>query len=177
MADRWHAVTKSAGRAKLVTYGPFGDRLPARFTAQVDHPAHPMRMRLSMSFDGTERVKVESVTVERTDGQSMTPEDMTRLQLARVVNNAVLNEAVKHPGSGGAWWGVGRDRPAGPPTDDELRLLARMYWHEFVSWGKPRQAVMAAFDLPRSTANHWIRKARERHELPGPHADFDDGED
>jgi hypothetical protein len=46
-----------------------------------------------------------------------------------------------------------------------------------VSWGQPRQAVMLAYDLPRSTANQWILKARDLYDLPGPHADSDDGED
>jgi hypothetical protein len=170
MADRWHAVTKTPGRVKLLPFGPLGDRLPARFTAQVDHPTYPIRMRLTLTYaGGTDRVRVESVTVERTDGESVTPEDTTRLQLARVVNNAVYNEAAKRPGAG-PFWGFGRSHD-GPPDDDELRLLARTYWLEYVSWGKPRQVIMAHFGLPRTTANRWIKKAAGLYGLPGPHAD------
>lgn len=148
--------------------GPAGDTLPARFTAQVDYTEHPLRVTFAASFDGTGRVKVSSVVVERSDGESVTPEDMTGLQLAEVVGLAV-RETIDHAPGVTARVEIGR--PDGPPDEDDLRLLARLYWLSYVTWGQPRQAVMLAFDLPRTTANRWIRKAREHYALPGPHAD------
>ena len=52
-------------------------------------------------------------------------------------------------------------------TDDELRRLAAIYWFHHVIRGNPRQAVMNALGLPRTTANRWIRRAREMYGLPG----------
>jgi hypothetical protein len=151
-----------------VPFGPAGDTLPARFTAQVDYTEHPLRVTFRASFDGTGRVKVSSVVVDRADGESVTPEDMTGLQLAQVVGIAVRDAIDYAPGVTSR---VELFRQPGGPSDDDLRLLARLYWLAYVTWGQPRRDIMLAFDLPRSTANHWIRKAREWHELPGPHAD------
>jgi len=164
-------VTKPVGRARRVPFGPFGDWLPSRFTGTIwDYAERPLRVTISASFDGTGRVKVDSVAVERTDGESVTPEDMARLQLAAVVSSIVWDATVHGPGVIAGW---GRDpaRAGMPPSDDELRRLARMYWQEYVSWGNPRRQVMSWFDVPRSTANRWIRKARDLYGLPGPHAD------
>lgn len=153
----------------LVPYGPAGDRMPARFAATVDYTEHPLRARIAASFDGTNRVKAEVVSIERTDGASVAPEDMTRLQLGQVMASIVW--AATNHGRGTVYQG-GRQHD-GPPTDDELLTFARMYWFHYVSWGKPRQAVMSAFELSRTTATRWIHKARERYELPGAHAEGD----
>lgn len=167
MSDRWQVVTAPVGRTRRVPYGPCGDTLPARFRGTVNYAARPVRVRLTAAFDGAERVRVESVSVERTDGNSVTPQDMARLQLAQVVGTCCF-DATKHgPGVVAAG---GRKR-SGPPSDDELRVLARMYWFEYVSWGSPRRAVMSRFELPRSTANYWIRRAGELYGLPGPHSE------
>lgn len=40
-------------------------------------------------------------------------------------------------------------------------MLASIYAFEHAAWGNPRQAVMGFWDLPRATANRWIRKARQ----------------
>lgn len=156
----------AASRVPAVAFGPANARLPERFTGRVDYTERPLRVRLACSFAGADRVKVEEVRVDRTDGQTVTPEDMTLLQLGQVVH-AVTMKAMRGVAMRG-----GRKHD-GPPTDDELLMLARMYWQEYVAWGKPRQFVMSMFELPRSTANSWIRKARERHGLPGPHAEED----
>lgn len=148
-----------------ITYGPAKDRLPARFGAVIEYAERPLRVRIAATFDGAERVKAQVVAVERTDGQSVTPEDMTATQLGAVMD-AVVWEATEHHGVLGQG---GRGR-TGPPTDEELLTLAQIYWREYIAWRKPRQAVMSTFELPRSTANAWIRKAREKYGLPGMHA-------
>jgi hypothetical protein len=155
------------GPVQAVPYGPGGDVLPERFAAEVTYTKRPLRVRIECSFDGMSRVRVKAVSVERTDGKSVTPEDMTATNLGAVMGT-VVEDATRH-GGGNVFRG-GRSR-TGPPTDDELLALARMYWFEYVSWGKPRQEVMSKFELPRSTANAWIRKAREKYHLPGVHAE------
>jgi hypothetical protein len=157
----------------MVSFGPSDDRLPARFAAVADYTGRPLRVLLEMSFDGTDRVKVDAVMVKRTDGQSVTPEDMTALQLAQVVRSVVEEATERGSGVFRRMEIIGPERTDGP-SDEELRLLARMYWYEYVSWGKPRQAIMLGFHVPRSTANRWIRRARDRYGLPGPHSDEGD---
>lgn len=134
----------------------------------------PLRVIIDATFDGTRRVQAHVVAVDRPDGASVTPQDMAATQLGAVMSSIVW-AATRH--GRGTVMQSGRDTD-GPLSDDELLTLARMYWFEFVSWGRPRQAVMDRFDLPRSTANYWIRKARERYGLPGQHAEEggDDGE-
>ncbi|MEV0431249.1 hypothetical protein [Micromonospora sp. NPDC050495] len=150
-----------------IPYGPAGDRLPERFVALVEYETQPLRARIAASFNGAERVRADVVSVERTDGASVSPEDLTTLQLGAVMSSVVWQATRRGKGVAEQW---GRSR-TGPLDDAEVLTLARMYWFEYVSWGKPRLAIMAAFKLPRSTANRWIRKAREVHGLPGAHAD------
>ena len=154
------------GPVPAVPYGPGGDHLPAQFRAVVEYAGRPLRVTIDATFDGVRKVQAHVVAVDRTDGESVTPQDMAATQLGAVMGSVVW-AATQH-GQGVVQ--VGRDTD-GPLTDDELLTLARMYWFEYVSWGKPRQVVMDRFGLPRSTANYWIRRARERYGLPGQHAE------
>jgi hypothetical protein len=116
---------------------------------------------LAVTFDGVHRVHVDRLYVERIDGASLSPVDLASLRPASVMSE-VVRAAIQQ----------NADSPS-----DELLATARTYWAHWISWGKPRQAVMEAFGLPRSTANYRIRKARERYELPGIwHASREDGD-
>jgi hypothetical protein len=166
--EEFHPARDDEGRETWVPYGPAGDRMPAAFEVTVAYADQPLRMQITATFDGASKVRARVVSLERTDGESVTAEDMASTRLASVMGTVVL-KATKHaPGTilrGGA------RSASGPPTDEELLTLARIYWYEFVSWGKPRQAIMSAFDLPRSTASVWIRRARDKYDLPGAHSD------
>lgn len=138
----------------MVVFGPAGDALPARFTG-VATSDHGIVIEVAMTFDGVRRPQVEVVTVRPRPGDGgITPADLARTQLAAAARSVIV-EAL---------------RPGAIAGDDPLFVLARLYWREFVSWGSPRAAVMTLFGVPRSTANHLIRSARERFPLPGPHA-------
>jgi hypothetical protein len=164
-------VTAVEAHEGLVPYGPGGDRLPGRFTAFVEYTERPLRLKIEATFDGTRKVQAHAVAVDRTDGESVTPQDMAATQLGAVMSSVVF-KATRH-GRGTIMRGGRRDQ--GPLTDEELLALARTYWFHYMSWGKPRQAVMSDFELPRSTANYWIRRAREKYGLPGQHADEEEG--
>ncbi|MGH3482278.1 MAG: hypothetical protein ACRDPQ_03500 [Nocardioidaceae bacterium] len=166
MSDYWLPLETSAVGRRMVPLGPFGDRIPARFTHRARHAHHPLRVTVALSYAANgDRVKVNTVTLERTDGQSLAPADLTRLQLAQVIRDAAVK--VTEP----AIWSFARRHPGegGTLDDDEIADLARMYWREYVAWGKPREQIMAAFELTRPTASRWIRRARDAHGLPGPH--------
>lgn len=155
-------VTAVQSYAGWVPYGPAAGGLPGQFEAIVEHSDRPLLMKIEATFDGRSRLRAGRVSVERTDGESVTAQDMAATQLAAVMRTVAVNAGLTGP-------------LAGPdePADDDLRLLslARTYWVEYVSWGKPREAVMELYGLPRSTANYWLRKAREKYGLPGLHAD------
>jgi hypothetical protein len=169
MDERWKVGVRRPAGVEWVTFGPSGDQLPAEFQVLAEATDRPLRLLVAATFDGVHRVCARSVLIERTDGESVAPEDLIGTQLATVMVNAIRNRAIRYGGKGGILMKGGR-LADGPPSDDELCLLARMYWLEHVAWGKPRQAAMSAFELPRSTANAWIRKARDRYGLPGAHA-------
>lgn len=161
------AITRPV-RARNVPYGPAGDTLPARFTAEVDYTERPLHVQIKASFDGVSRVRADQVCVTRVSGESVTAEDMASLQLAAVMAQVVWQATTRSQvGS------VVSINPLPPEraSEEELMTVARAYWFEYVSWGSPRRRIMEMFDIPRSTANRWIRRARELYPLPGAHAE------
>jgi hypothetical protein len=109
--------------------------------------------KISGGWDGSSRIDIEALEVCRTDSRSLTPRDLTRVQLADVVRKAA--GAMVRPGQG-AHMDL---RPGRKPTPDELKLVAAVYWYHHVAWSHPRRAVMAMWDLPRTTASRWINRA------------------
>lgn len=160
MAERWTVTSDVDPGVEWIPFGPEGDELPAAFTATVDYSERPVTVTLGLTFAG-ERVRVATVTVQGKDGQGVTPRDMANLQLGEVVQDAV--RPMVNPGHGR---GV-RPRPGQKPTPDELRLVASVYWFHHVAWGDPRRAVMVLWDIPRATANRWLRRCRELYDMPG----------
>lgn len=161
------AITRPA-RVRDVPYGPAGDTLPARFTAEVDYVERPIHVQIKASFDGVSRVRADQVSVKRINGESVTAEDMASLQLAAVMAEVVWSAGTRSPVPSVV--SVGRRSPDGA-DEEELLTVAREYWREYVSWGSPRRRIMEMFDAPRTTANRWIRRARELYPLPGAHAE------
>ena len=53
------------------------------------------------------------------------------------------------------------------PTDDTLRVVARVYRMAVVVRDDPTRAVASTFDVPRPTASRWVQMARKRRFL-GP---------
>lgn len=143
-----------------ISFGPAGDALPAAFSATVDHPERPITVTLDLTFTG-DRVRVDTVNMQGKEGQGVTPRDMVNAQLGKIVQEAA--RAVVSPGLGAHV----APRPGRKPTPDELRLVASVYWFHHVTWGEPRRAVMTLWDIPRATANRWLRRCRELYDMPG----------
>lgn len=161
-------AVKRPPRVRDVAYGPAGDTLPARFTAEVDYVERPLRVHIKASFDGVSRVRADEVSVTRVNGESVTPEDMASLQLGAVMAAVVWHATTQSQVASVV--SINRREPDGA-DDEELLTVARAYWFEYVSWGSPRRRIMEMFDIPRTTANRWIRRARELYPLPGAHAE------
>lgn len=154
-------ISKVDADAEWLAFGPAGDRLPSGWWSDVDYSRAEITVRLRCIYSGAGRVQVPIVEVTAKEDRSIAPYDLTTLEMAAVVREA--SGAMVDPGHG---LRVDK-RPGRRPTPDELYLLAAVYWAEYVTWGSPRQAVMGYWSLPRSTANGWIRRARELYAMPG----------
>lgn len=165
--ERWilRAGTRDDERVPI---GAHDWTLPRSFERELDHSKEPFLLRLRCRFEG-ERVDVKEVSVRSRNGRSITPRDLSAVELARAVY--LLAEAELTPKR------HLEQRPGRRGEGEELRLVASIYAFEFAAWGNPRQAVMGLWDLPRATANRWIRKARELYPsaMPGD-GGGDDGE-
>jgi hypothetical protein len=169
VAERWTISEIKTGGERL-PIGPGRERLPSTFAAQLNHSAEPLVLNLSCRYRGIgHRVEVEQVTVTAREDRTIAPRDLSSVELARAVS--LVAAAVVKPAKNI----VRMDRrPGRRPTPDELRLVAEVYsWH-YVSWGAPARAVMAIWEIPRSTANRWLRTAREMFPtMPGDGGDPD----
>ncbi|MDB5288743.1 MAG: hypothetical protein JWR05_3692 [Mucilaginibacter sp.] len=166
-AERW--ILRDGERSEdRVPIGDHGWTLPAWYRWTLDHSSEPFLLRLHCAFNGG-RVDVKEVAVRSRNGRSITARDLSAVELARAVY--LLTESQLTPEHARP-----TDRRPGRRVDDEeLRLLASVYAFEFAAWGNPRQAVMGLWELPRATANRWIRKARELYSnvMPGDGGDVD----
>jgi hypothetical protein len=170
VAERWTISKITTGEDdERLPIGPGSEQLPSTFSAQLDHSAEPLMLSLSCRYRGIgHRVEVEEVTVTARGDRTIAPRDLSSIELARAVS--LVAAAVVKPADAVF---MGR-RPGRRPTPDELRLVAEVYsWH-WVSWGAPARAVMAIWEIPRSTANRWLRTAREMFpSMPGDGGDAD----
>lgn len=138
--------------------GPFRtDTLPEHYEAEAS--ADGLQVRCKIRFDG-ERLAVEEITVTRTDGGSVTPRELSRIQLGEIVRGSAEELGTAQNAAH-----VGR-RPGRKPTEEELALVAAVYCWNYATWGEPRQAVRRHWDLPSATASYWINKAATLHRLP-----------
>lgn len=137
--------------------GVLGWTLPRTFRRTLDHGSEPFLLHLDCEFEG-ERVAVREVAIEsRNGGRSITPRDLSAVELGRAVY--LLTESELRPEHA-----LPTERRSGrESTDEELRLLASVYATMHAAWGKPRLAVMGLWSLPRATANRWIDKARDKY--------------
>ena len=146
--------------------------LPERFVSTLDHSSEALRLTLDCAPAKGAPVVVSELTLTGHDGRSISPRDLSAVELGRAVylvtEARLLPEAARH---------LDR-RPGRGMSADELRLLAAVYAVQVAAWGKPRQAVMGLWGLPSATASRWIRKARELYPdaIPQEEGGGDDGE-
>jgi hypothetical protein len=152
--------------------------LPRRFSGRVDDPDLPYLVELTITFGG-DRVVCEHLACHRRDGGApVTSEGMTHVRVADLVYLVALvatkEQSTLHiPGRRGLSPVVLHDLeiPAPPPgrsgpTAEHLRTVGVIYTLAYACGGSPRRSVMEALGLARTTANRWIRLARERGQLP-----------
>lgn len=162
------AQTRATSTERLY-FGPSKMGLPASFEGTVTYsggevpPAgqadSPLKVTIRATFDG-QRVSAMLVGIERTDGTGVTPRDLTMVELGAAIEAVTAGAVSPDHGAHIA------PRPGRRPTPDELELVADAYWYHHVIGGNPRQAVMDIWDLPKSTANGWLRKAKALYQFP-----------
>lgn len=161
--------------AEMIRLSPFAVALPSRFRGTVDDPEVPYVVELTVAFDG-DRVTCEELTCRRRcNGIPITSEGMTRIRAAELLY-AVASETVREQssfivtGQGTAQVSHELELPAPPegrsgPMVEHLRTVGIIYTIAHACGGSPRRAVMEALSLTRTTANRWIRLAREQGQL------------
>lgn len=146
--------------------------LPRVFGGTVDDPELPYLVHLSLAFDGR-RVRCEEITCrQRSAGASITSDGMTKIRVAELVH-LVADKATAELGTlmtpdGKQAIDISRDFEAPPPPagragpgPEHLRAVGVIYTTAYACGGSPRRAVMERLNLSRTTANRWIRMARE----------------
>lgn len=154
-SERWTIRRHDQADYPRIPVGPLGWSLPERFTRELDHGREPLVLTLECAFGG-DRTVVEAVLLRSREDRSVTPRDLSAVELARavyLVTEACLEpEAAKH-----------LERRHGKVTEKDLPLMASVYAFQHAAWGNPRQAIMNLWGLPRATASRWIRKLREEY--------------
>jgi hypothetical protein len=183
-----HPVTldEVAPGVERVNLSPYAVALPRHFGGTVDRPDLPYLVHLELDFDG-DRVQCRKLTCRRrTDGAPITSEGMTKVRVAELVY-LVADEAKAEVSTffapGGEQATVVTHEfevpppPAGRagPGPEHLRALGVIYTTAYACGGSPRRAVMERMGLTRTTANRWIRLARDGGYLHGIGAGDDDG--
>ncbi|WP_141281319.1 hypothetical protein [Pseudonocardia hydrocarbonoxydans] len=159
--ERWELVGIVRGAAADVPVAPWAEtRLPAAFRVTFRQAGQPFEVAIDCAFSGG-RIEVHKFEMVGTPApRPITPRDLAGVDLGHVVHRAGTKVAEPQVEM--------EHRPGRRATPDELRLVAEAYATQHAIWGNPRQWVMTAWDLPRSTANRWIRRARELYpEMPG----------
>lgn len=157
VTDRWTNVmiVKADGAVRL-PIGPGRDTFWSAFQAELDHSAEQLLLTLVCRFRGLgHRIEVRAMTITARNGRAIAPRDLSSVELARAVY--LVAEAGVDPGDGAH---IDR-RPGRRPTPEELKLVADVYSWTYAAWGAPTRAVMEVWDIPRSTANRWLRSAKK----------------
>lgn len=110
------------------------------------------------------RYRVVSLTLDVEGDREITGTTLRKLPVGHLVSGIARTYA-RTPGPGGderfspiPQW----DRPEGGPDSETLLRVAHLFALEFASGGTPVKAVESDLDVPRSTAEYWVRRAKDR---------------
>lgn len=155
----------------LVNFGPEmpnpadQQQIPKTFERAVSNEDLGLELIVSCAFDG-DKIVLRQLTVA---GNEVTPRDLTRLGLPWVIRHIAGDVIPKS-----YRWEVFIEAVAtmdttrtGGPTDETLLKIAQYYWYDHITWFKPRANIMQRWEVSRTTANEWIRKAAKLYPMPG----------
>jgi len=117
----------------------------------------PCDVELSAALDGGRYVVSEVRCTRRLRGPEITGELVRRIKVADILRIGALlaNKVLAGP----------RGDPAAlraqGPTEESLRVAARVYRMAHLVRDNPTRAVASAFGIPHSTAARWVQQARQ----------------
>lgn len=156
----------------LVDFGPNDEKrryqlsIPRTFTRLAKYVEMDLTAELTCSFDGN-KIVLHKLALQR-DETSVATRDLMKLSLPWVIQQ-VAKDAI--PNSYRWFVGVADlNEKIEVPREETLLYLAQLYWFEYVTWGAPRERIMAVWGISRTTANTWIKQASKLYGLPGAHA-------
>lgn len=110
------------------------------------------------------RYRVVSLTLEVEGDREITSTTLRKMPVGHLVSGIARTYA-RTPGPDGderfspiPQW----DRPSGGPDSETLLRVAHLFALEHASGGAPIRTVENDLDVPRSTAEHWVRRAKDR---------------
>lgn len=143
---------------------PFDDfplRVPTKFSRMVTSVDSDWMIEISIHFDGR-KLQVFDLQIHA-QSTPITPRGLLSLSLPKLVR-ACAETAI--PNSD--FWT--EHLPRLPDIQnrlrDDLSLLAKYYWFEYITWGNPRVEIQELLKCQKTTANYYIRLASKLHTLP-----------
>ncbi|MGI8707254.1 MAG: hypothetical protein ACR2LG_03485 [Actinomycetota bacterium] len=156
------------GKFKFEPFGK-GFALAKRFHSNVNAPTLPYRIEIEVALEG-DRFVCEAMRVERKEGGApVTSEGIRKLPVGDLIRTAALGHVYrveKNPKGRGvvitetSVSGFERFADDGP-TEEALQYVALVYRLAYACNESPTIAIEEAFQLPRSTAERWVSKARD----------------
>ncbi len=145
----------------LDAFRDFPLQIPERFTRLVTTEGSERAIELTLHFDG-QKLRIMELRI-RDEVNPITPRELLSLSLPKLVR-ACAESAI--PNS--EFWT--RELPRLPNIENQLRddllLLSKLYWFEYITWGNPRVEVQRLLQCQKTTANYYIRLASKFHTLP-----------
>jgi hypothetical protein len=154
---------------KLIHFGPEDPEtgwqlaVPETFERLVRLPDSKLSLTMGLFFTG-QKVELTRLCVAASLGTALATRDLFQLglpEIIRKVSLSVIPEAHR-------WSSVSHaaDTASAARFRDDV-FYAQLYWFEYAIHGNPRQAIMTALNMPRSTANVYLRRLKLDFELPG----------
>ena len=143
---------------------PFDDfplRVPTKFSRLVTSVDSDWIIEITIHFDG-QKLQVFDLRIHA-QASPITPRGLLALSLPKLVR-ACAETAI--PNS--EFWTEQLPRLSGIENRlrDDLSLLAKYYWFEYMTWGNPRVEIQKLLKCQKTTANYYIRLASKLHTLP-----------
>ncbi len=136
-----------------------GWKVPSRLTVAVDHGEFAVRIEADYR-DASGRYEVAAVTVSRLGDGEVTGLALRQVPVAGILRQGVV--AVVFADDPARFEPSPRALGAQGPTDETLRLVARVYRLATLLGDPPAQRVAEALGVSRSTASNWAIRARDR---------------
>lgn len=151
---------------------------PRRGAARIKVDAQGVELfadvHVTQERDGAKGVKpweVRGLFLERRDGGAVTSTIIRRVPVNELLTQTIAAFSADRPGITTARLDELRDAGARGLSEKTLRLVAAVYEEIALQRGNPVQEIVHAFNISRSTATRWIRRARDAGFL----AEGDDG--